>query len=109
MNHVPYRYYSLVYEHFKDSKKADAWFMTKNPHLGMSSPFDLIDNGRGDKVLRFIESSLSENKITDHDKLQMAITALKNVRVLLEVKIENAKEVALSEIEEALEELGEFK
>ena len=37
----------------------------------------------------------------------MAITALKNVRVLLEVKIENAKDVALSEIEEALKELGE--
>lgn len=54
--------YDLVKEYFKgDSKKTIEWFHEFNPLLGYIRPIEMINNRRSDKLLKFIESQLSEN------------------------------------------------
>lgn len=56
--------YDLVKEYFKgDNKKTMAWFHEENPGLGYTRPIEMINNGRSDKLLRFIESLLEDNYI----------------------------------------------
>jgi hypothetical protein len=56
--------YNLVFNFFKDEEyKARLWFFTKNPLLGGMMPIEMIDKGRGDTLLNFIKSQLSENKL----------------------------------------------
>ncbi len=42
---------------FPDSKKVYAWLTTKNMNLGNLSPLYLINCGRANKVLEFINSA----------------------------------------------------
>ncbi len=42
--------------------KADLWFRTENPLLGGIAPDKMIEMGREDKLLRFVEGQLAENK-----------------------------------------------
>lgn len=52
----------LVLEFFKnDREKADLWFNLCNPLLGDLKPIDMINVGRGKKLLQFIEGQLSQN------------------------------------------------
>lgn len=56
----------LVLEAFcGNTVKTDIWFYTKNPHLGHITPFELIRQGRGDKVMAFITNAIEENKRAD--------------------------------------------
>lgn len=58
------RCYDLVKEFFKgDSKKTIQWFHEFNSGLGYSRPIEMINNRRSDKLLKFIESALEENKL----------------------------------------------
>ena len=45
-----------------DKDKAHLWFMSKNPMLGGISPDQMIDAGRYDRLLRFIQQSLADNE-----------------------------------------------
>lgn len=54
--------FDLIKEYFKgDSRKTINWFHEINPSLGGIRPIEMINNGRSDKLLKFIRSSLDEN------------------------------------------------
>lgn len=54
--------YELVMPFFDgDLSKTKLWFESLNPMLGGVSPMGMIDLGRGDKLLAFIECQLEEN------------------------------------------------
>jgi hypothetical protein len=53
--------YTLVASHFKDVHKTVLWFKMPNPLLGNLSPRDMIRFSRYKKLIKFIQSSLSEN------------------------------------------------
>jgi uncharacterized protein (DUF2384 family) len=52
----------LVTDFFKDWEKSKAWFKHENPLLGNMRPVDMIKQGRSEKLLKFIKTSLEENK-----------------------------------------------
>jgi hypothetical protein len=47
---------------FNDEAKTRLWLITKNPMLGNVAPAHLIASGRADRLMRFIETSLRENR-----------------------------------------------
>ena len=53
---------NLVASHFNDLDKAMLWFQVTNPLLGNMSPKDMIRVGRFKRLLKFIQTALSENK-----------------------------------------------
>jgi hypothetical protein len=53
---------NLVADFFKDKDKTILWFRMPNPLLGGISPKDMIRVGRFKKLLKFIQSALSENQ-----------------------------------------------
>jgi hypothetical protein len=53
---------SLVAAYFKDFDKTILWFRVRNPALGGISPRDMIRVGRFNKLLRFIQTALDENR-----------------------------------------------
>lgn len=54
--------FNLIVEFFNDDKdKAMKWYMTRNPLLGNIAPFEMIKQGRGRKLVQFIEVSIAEN------------------------------------------------
>ena len=58
-------YYILGYidgSFFRDTAKASAWMITKNPLLGGVSPKYLIDVGRFEKLRSFVINSIDENE-----------------------------------------------
>jgi len=55
--------YGLVFDFFgKDRTKADLWMSSKNPMLGFVAPDEMLRLGRGDRLLKFVETSLAENR-----------------------------------------------
>jgi hypothetical protein len=54
--------FALVAGHFNDLDKTILWFRVPNPLLGGISPKDMIKVGRFKKLLKFIQTSLDENK-----------------------------------------------
>ena len=54
--------YTLVLSFFGDPKKAELWMTTPNPMLGGAIPDDMIAWGRGEKLLKFVETALAENE-----------------------------------------------
>ena len=67
---IPYRFFSPVYNFFKEQykfpeviSKTKQWFDTPNPMLGGISPREMIADGREEKLLEWIHFQLSENKI----------------------------------------------
>lgn len=55
--------YLSILEFFSgDKEKTTLWFNTENPLLGNIKPNDLIVMGREEKLLKFIQHALSENK-----------------------------------------------
>lgn len=55
--------FDLVLKFFKDDYiKTIWWFSSKNANFGGSEPSRLMNQGRVDKVLKFIETSLEENE-----------------------------------------------
>ena len=52
---------NLVAQFFKDEHKTVLWFRTPNPLLGDLTPRDMIRVGRFRKLVRFIQTALSEN------------------------------------------------
>jgi hypothetical protein len=42
----------------KDHDKVDTWLNCSNPNFGYIKPITLINIGRGDKVLLFIEAAI---------------------------------------------------
>jgi len=57
--------YLLVYSFFQSERRTKEWFMCKNPLLGGLSPNDMLEAGRGKKLLTFIENQLKENQPPD--------------------------------------------
>ncbi len=53
---------NLVGCFFNDDEKTLLWFRVPNPALGGMSPRDMIRIGRFRKLLRFIQTALSENQ-----------------------------------------------
>jgi len=51
----------LVNSFFLDDKKTTLWLNTSNPLLGDVTPMSMIFDGRTDKLVKFIESSLEGN------------------------------------------------
>lgn len=45
--------------------KVSQWLNTKNPLLGGWTPLQMIDSGKGEKLLRLIWSQIDENKIEE--------------------------------------------
>ena len=54
--------FNIVNAFFQDVGKTGLWMNSKNSMLGDVSPIDMICMGRIEKLLSFIETSLSENK-----------------------------------------------
>jgi uncharacterized protein (DUF2384 family) len=52
----------LVRGFFKDEEKTKLWFHTENPMLGGIKPIDMIRQGRSEKLLKFVQAMLKENK-----------------------------------------------
>ncbi len=52
----------LLMGFFNDKRKADLWFKTPNPIMGMVTPQSLIDIGRADRLLKIVETLLAQNK-----------------------------------------------
>jgi len=52
----------LVMGFFKDEEKTRLWFHTENPMLGGIRPIDLIKLGRSEKLLKFVQTAIKENK-----------------------------------------------
>ncbi len=52
---------NLVGGFFKDEQKTLLWFSTSNPLLGEIAPRDMIRLGRFKKLLKFIQTALTEN------------------------------------------------
>ena len=56
--------WDLVSAVFKDDPtKREWWFRAVNPHLGNTTPIELILRGREQKLLEFIKACVEENKI----------------------------------------------
>jgi hypothetical protein len=53
---------NLVGHFFKDRDKTMLWFQVPNPLLGNIAPRDMIRIGRFEKLLKFIQTALSENE-----------------------------------------------
>lgn len=53
---------NLVAQFFRDETKTVLWFRTPNPLLGDMTPRDMIRVGRYRKLIRFIQTALSENE-----------------------------------------------
>lgn len=53
---------NLVANFFKDEHKTMLWFQLPNPLLGNMTPRDMIRVGRFNKLLKFIQTALAENK-----------------------------------------------
>ena len=56
---------NLVAGYFKDLEKTALWFQIPNPLLGNISPRDMIRVGRFRKLLKFIQTALEENIISN--------------------------------------------
>jgi hypothetical protein len=54
--------WKVVYTFFGDRDKAELWFKTENPMLGNVSPAYMIQTGRFDKLMKFINEALYNNK-----------------------------------------------
>ena len=58
--------FTLVLEYFHGARdRAELWMTSKNPLLGDVTPDDMIAMGRGQKVLRWVRESLSENEVAE--------------------------------------------
>ncbi len=54
--------FALILEYFKgDIRKACYWFESENPHLGRTTPLQMIAMGREHKLGKFIRSQLEGN------------------------------------------------
>lgn len=54
--------FETILEFFQyDKDKALRWYMTPNPLLGNITPFQMIKNGRGQKLMKFITSQIEGN------------------------------------------------
>lgn len=51
----------LIKDFFDNSEKCDLWMNTENPLLGKIKPIDMIKIGKGENLLSFIKTSISEN------------------------------------------------
>ena len=47
---------------FDDMKKVNLWLKCPNPLLGGLSPQTMIEVGRIDKLIKFVETEFSENR-----------------------------------------------
>lgn len=57
-----YKCYQLVSKYFNGNiQKTVTWFYTKNPGIGNILPTEMIDRGREEKLLKFIQSQLEGN------------------------------------------------
>lgn len=45
-----------------DKDKATTWFQSDNPLLGNVSPYYMVIEGRGEKLLKFIDAQLEEGE-----------------------------------------------
>ena len=54
---------TIVNSHFRDEKKTAIWLNTSNHLLGYKMPIEMIFEGRTNKLIEFIKSSLEENVI----------------------------------------------
>lgn len=52
----------ILYSHFGDKEKVALWLNTKNPLLGDQIPWEMIYQGRTEKLIDFITTSLEGNK-----------------------------------------------
>lgn len=54
--------YAYVLEYFDgDETKANLWFHTPNPALGNITPDQMIEQGRTDRLLNFVQESIHHN------------------------------------------------
>lgn len=53
---------NIITTFFNDPVKAEKWMTTDNPMLGDISPDLMLQIGRGEKLLRWIEVQLAENE-----------------------------------------------
>lgn len=54
----------LIGNFFRDEPhKVSIWMKTVNPLLGDITPIDMINNGRVQKLLKFVETQIAENKM----------------------------------------------
>ena len=55
---------SLIYQYFNgDSEKVILWLDTPNPNLGNISPDEMINLGRVENLLKFVETQLEESGV----------------------------------------------
>ena len=55
---------SLIYQYFNgDSEKVILWLDTPNPNLGNISPDEMINLGRVENLLKFVEAQLEESGV----------------------------------------------
>lgn len=53
----------LIGKFFGEQKgKVNIWMESRNPLLGMLTPLQMIQYGRGERLLEFVRNSLEENE-----------------------------------------------
>lgn len=56
----------LVEEFFEGNHaKTTLWFSSPNPLLGGMTPYQMVQLGRGAKLLKFVKQQLAENAVMD--------------------------------------------
>jgi hypothetical protein len=62
-NYLKQMCYDKVNGFFKDEEKTKLWMETNNPLLGEISPIQMMQLGRYQKLMQFIDSSLEGNRV----------------------------------------------
>lgn len=55
----------LVYNQFKDFEQTALWLRTQNLNIGGTTPIQLLNSGRGKKLISFIKSQLGEPEVKE--------------------------------------------
>ena len=63
LRQITFAYLQLSSFFKMDLGKVETWLLTKNPLLGDVEPVAMIFNGRGDKLLKFIETQLADGEV----------------------------------------------
>ena len=60
---IPTEYRLLLGQIFSDAEKIESWFNDRNPAFHGLSPREMIEIGRSDEVLGFLQSYLNDSQI----------------------------------------------
>ena len=60
---IPVKHRLLLAKIFSDAAKIESWFNDRNPSFHGLSPREMIEIGRSDEVLKFLQAYLNDSQI----------------------------------------------